>query len=596
MMVDTRDIRVVVVGDEKCGKTSLISRFISNRVPEVYKPTGFDKFFASKQLEPLVLGDDCRQSEVVANFTVWDTSGSTNYDSVRPLSYSEADIFIICFRISDPISLYNVKSHWIQEIRKHSNAPVVLCGCMSDLRSDPSTLAHLAKIGRSVVSVEQALSVSSQIGARSYVETRSQQSYEETLEAFRLAAGTALEFRDEFTCRRDERPGSAASEDSRRFVGDAGLENLNKSKSSFSGSYTSITGSLKNCEDGSCSTVDKNPPFTVSHTILEHDVFEHPLAGPRNPMARPHSPLSMSRPYSPAVSLPTSPLSLPTSPAKPCRTNPTSPQENLVNPVHSRSVSQPVVLRTNLDNFKSHWRGEEDQRLHLRGDEDQRLPPLLPHRAPSPPPRPSKSLQARSCSSSLLVNQSSVPPPEMRTQQQPSVPPQTQQHHHHLSRKNSFRSSLPVAGKPPLPLQPTPFPKSPTDLLSLASRPSPLTSESLLSSSPSSGPHLVSSRSRILNQLGVQPTTGEPAGKNYESLKSHTSTASHGSTGSKLSTASSSQISTGYNGPRDLDIPDTEDPELLKNLDFVSPKAGVYRPLNGPGGRNGGKKDKCSLM
>ena len=25
---------------------------------------------------------------------------------------------------------------------------------------------------------------------------------------------------------------------------------------------------------------------------------------------------------------------------------------------------------------------------------------------------------------------------------------------------------------------------------------------------------------------------------------------------------------------------DTEDPELLKKLDFVSPKAGVYRPVN----------------
>ena len=27
-------------------------------------------------------------------------------------------------------------------------------------------------------------------------------------------------------------------------------------------------------------------------------------------------------------------------------------------------------------------------------------------------------------------------------------------------------------------------------------------------------------------------------------------------------------------------IPDTEDPEILKKLDFVSPKAGVYRPAN----------------
>ena len=35
-----------------------------------------------------------------------------------------------------------------------------------------------------------------------------------------------------------------------------------------------------------------------------------------------------------------------------------------------------------------------------------------------------------------------------------------------------------------------------------------------------------------------------------------------------------------YSGPRDYDIPDTEDPEILKKLDFVSPKAGVYRPAN----------------
>merc|ERR1719228_1672908 len=67
-----------------------------------------------------------------------------------------------------------------------------------------------------------------------------------------------------------------------------------------------------------------------------------------------------------------------------------------------------------------------------------------------------------------------------------------------------------------------------------------------------------------------------PEGKNYESLKSHTSTHSQGSTGSKISTSTSS---TSYPGPRDLGIPDTEDPQLLNNLDFVSPKAGVYRPV-----------------
>lgn len=43
--------------------------------------------------------------------------GSPAYDSVRSLSYQEADVFLICYKISDPISLYNVKNKWIGEIR-----------------------------------------------------------------------------------------------------------------------------------------------------------------------------------------------------------------------------------------------------------------------------------------------------------------------------------------------------------------------------------------------------------------------------------------------------------------------------------------------
>ena len=53
---------------------------------------------------------------LVVHYTVWDTSGSTSYDSVRPLSYSEADIFLVCFSIAEPISLYNVRSHWAVEV------------------------------------------------------------------------------------------------------------------------------------------------------------------------------------------------------------------------------------------------------------------------------------------------------------------------------------------------------------------------------------------------------------------------------------------------------------------------------------------------
>lgn len=80
--------------------------------------------------------------------------------------------------------------------------------------------------------------------------------------------------------------------------------------------------------------------------------------------------------------------------------------------------------------------------------------------------------------------------------------------------------------------------------------------------------------------------------KAYESLKSHGST---GSTGSKTSTGSSSVM-------LEMDeenVPNTEDPELLNHLNFVSPKAGVYRPVSTPGNTNCSKskdKEKCSIM
>ena len=115
-------------------------------------------------------------------------SGSSAYDSVRSLSYAEADVFLVCYKISDPSTLYNVKNKWMPEIRKHrSNAPVILCGCQSDLRRDPEIIAGLSKRGRAPVTSEQALAICCDVGASNYVET-SACINEEISEVFEVAA------------------------------------------------------------------------------------------------------------------------------------------------------------------------------------------------------------------------------------------------------------------------------------------------------------------------------------------------------------------------------------------------------------------------
>ena len=82
--------------------------------------------------------------------------------------------------------------------------------------------------------------------------------------------------------------------------------------------------------------------------------------------------------------------------------------------------------------------------------------------------------------------------------------------------------------------------------------------------------------------------------KAYESLKSQMSTSSQGSTASKMSFSDvSSSDASSLSAPLrpigetatlgrtlpEKGIPDTEDPELIKKLSFISPKSGVFRPV-----------------
>uniref|UniRef100_A0A8C2E226 Cell division control protein 42 homolog n=1 Tax=Cyprinus carpio TaxID=7962 RepID=A0A8C2E226_CYPCA len=153
-------IKCVVVGDGAVGKTCLLISYTTNKFPSEYVPTVFDNYAVTVMIggEPYTLG-------------LFDTAGQEDYDRLRPLSYPQTDVFLVCFSVVSPSSFENVKEKWVPEISHHCpRTPFLLVGTQVDLRDDSNTVEKLAKNKQRPISPESGEKLAKDLRAVKFVE------------------------------------------------------------------------------------------------------------------------------------------------------------------------------------------------------------------------------------------------------------------------------------------------------------------------------------------------------------------------------------------------------------------------------------------
>lgn len=120
-------VRLLMVGDSSCGKTSLVLRFDQN-------------VFSTKFVT--TIGVDYRDKMITIEdapmrLQLWDTAGQERFRSLTSNFFGRADGFVLCFDISNRPSFDHVIG-WMRDIKTRAppDVDIVLCGNKCDLDND----------------------------------------------------------------------------------------------------------------------------------------------------------------------------------------------------------------------------------------------------------------------------------------------------------------------------------------------------------------------------------------------------------------------------------------------------------------------------
>lgn len=153
MDVAETSVKCVLVGDCAVGKTSLLVRFTSETFPDTYRPTIYEN-----------TGVDVFMDGVQISLGLWDTAGNDTFRQIRPMSYQQADVILLCYSVANPSTLTSIQDKWISEIRHYlPRVPVLVVATQTDHR-------EMGPYRDRCTSATQGKRVAQEIRAKGYLE------------------------------------------------------------------------------------------------------------------------------------------------------------------------------------------------------------------------------------------------------------------------------------------------------------------------------------------------------------------------------------------------------------------------------------------
>ena len=118
-------IKIILIGDEGVGKTSIISRYKNDTSIENME-TSLGASFCGKKIQ---IGD----KTVLIN--IWDTAGQEKYHSISISFYRDAKIVCLVYDITNQDSYVNLKEKWLKDVQNYGEKNTILAvvGNKSDL-------------------------------------------------------------------------------------------------------------------------------------------------------------------------------------------------------------------------------------------------------------------------------------------------------------------------------------------------------------------------------------------------------------------------------------------------------------------------------